>query len=73
MLNVRTNGVKTKNQLAPTTARPDNKKTNTNTMNTGKKQIRTDPTTSTVVLSALFSLANCSTSSCGICSVLIFL
>ena len=39
MLNVRTNGVKTKNQLAPTTARPDNKKTNTNTMNTGKNKL----------------------------------
>ena len=73
MLNVRTNGVKTKNQLAPIIAGPDHKITNKMSMNIGKKHIRTAPTTKTVVLSALFSLANRFTSPRGICSVFIFL
>ena len=37
-----------------------------------KKHSRSAPTTNTVVLSALCSFANLSSSSCGICSILIF-
>ena len=73
MLNVRTNGVKTKNQLAAITAGPDHKITNKISMKIGEKHIRTAPTTNTVVWRALLSLANRFTSPCGTCSVFILL